>query len=92
MACRRRNRRIETPVAHHRLAADQFDLVRQGRHVLLDVVRPLVGEHLEVAELAALAAERDVQVQPQRHGGRRLLHRVPALRSTCSRFQQENGG
>ncbi len=63
----------ERPASHHRQAADQFDLARQGRDIGLDVRGVLVGVDAEVAELAALAAERNVQVQPQRHFGRRRM-------------------
>ncbi len=59
------------PLAHHRQAADQFDLVRQGRDVAFDVVRVLIGIDAKVTELAALAAERNVQVQAERRVGPR---------------------
>ena len=37
--------------------------------ILLDVARVLVRVDAEVAEMALLPAERDVQVQPERHAG-----------------------
>jgi hypothetical protein len=57
----------ERPVAHGRLVADQLDLPRQGADIGLDVAGTIVGKDLEVAEFAAFPAERDVQVQAQRH-------------------------
>src|SRR5688572_23524922 len=49
------------------------DLTREGGQVYLDVAGVLVRIDAEVEELAPLAAERDVQVQPQR---RLRRHRV----------------
>ena len=39
------------------------------RDILFDFVGVFIGVDAEIAELAALAAERDVQVQAQRRGG-----------------------
>ena len=84
----------ERPAAHHRQLADQLDLARQGRDVALDVVRVLVGVDAEVAELAALAAERNVQIQAQRHAraGGAAAQRPLRPRGSCSAVHCENGG
>ena len=55
-----------------------LDFAGQGVEVSFDVAGVLVGVDAEVAELAALPAERDVQVQPKRRrwvwrGGERRL-------------------
>ena len=47
------------PAPHHRQPADQLDFARQGRDILLDLVRVLVGVNAEIAELAPLAAKRE---------------------------------
>ena len=52
--------------AQGRQLADQLDLAGQRRDVGLDVAGLVVGEHLEVAEFAAFATERNMQIKPQR--------------------------
>src|SRR5260221_6509262 len=55
----------------------QRDLARQGAEVGFHLIRVLIGVHAEIAELAPLAAKRNVQVQPQRRA--RLRRRVQCL-------------
>ena len=82
------------PARERRLRAQQLPFAREQVEVLLDLLRVLVGVDAEVAEVAALPAERNVQVQPERHAGagrrrqRRAAHRAP----TASGVQTENGG
>ena len=56
-------------IAGHRRV--QLPLPREEIEVRLDFLRVLVGVDAEVAEVAALAAERDVEVQTERDVGRR---------------------
>ena len=53
----------QRPSGHRRQLGVALHLARQGVEVGAHVVAVLVGEDPEVAELAALAAERDVQVE-----------------------------
>src|SRR5262249_20747929 len=63
---------VERPAADALGAGVQLDLFEQCVGIDFNVVSVLVGVDAEVAELAPLAAERDVQVQAQRRaGGRR---------------------
>ena len=57
-------------IAHAGQLTQQLDLARQRCQVGFDLSRHLVRVHPEIAELAALAAERNVQVQTQRHVAR----------------------
>src|SRR5262249_20170505 len=59
---------VQSPTADDGLPAVEFDFLHQGVEVRLDVARVLVGVDAEVAELAALPAEGNVQVQAQRRG------------------------
>src|SRR5690606_30379589 len=45
----------------------ELPLAREQVEVVGDLLRVAIGVDAEVAEVAALPAERDVQVQPQRH-------------------------
>ena len=73
-ACRRRSRRSSSGrPAIAGVVGVQLPLARQEIEILLDLARVLVGVDAEVAEVAALPAERDVQVEAERHacaGGR----------------------
>ena len=64
-------------VAHDGLLADQFDFLAQRRDVGLNVFCVLIGEDFEVTKFATLAAEGNVQVQPERRiGDGRPGHRL----------------
>ena len=63
---------LELSIADGRRLADQFDLASQAIDVTLNRLSVLVGVDPEVAEPAPLAAERDMQIQPQRHTGIRF--------------------
>ena len=56
-ACRRRNKRIETAVTHHRQFADQFDFFAKRGNIIFNVFGVLIGEDFEIAKLAAFSAE-----------------------------------
>jgi len=66
----------ERPSTHDRLFADQFDLAGECGQILFDLLGVLVGVDLEVAELAPLAAEGDVQIEPERDVAGRRGHRL----------------
>ena len=70
-------------------ARSSVPLTRQQVQVLLHLPRVLVGVDAEVAEMAALPAERDVQVQAERRargaGGGQRRQRLAARRRRASR-------
>ena len=62
---------VQRPAADDRQLAVQLDFLDQGVEIDLDIAGVLVGVDAEVAELAALAAKRNVQVKPERRAGPR---------------------
>ncbi len=62
---------VQRPAGDRRQLAVQLELARQHVEILVDLARVLVGVDPEVAEVAPLAAERNVQVHAERHVGRR---------------------
>ena len=85
---------VERPAGDRRLLRVQLPLARQDVEILADLGRVLVGVDAEIAEVAALPAERDVQVEAERDrpgaGGAASAGR--ASRSTASSVHTENGG
>ena len=59
----------QTPAADGGKLAIKLDFLHQGVQVGLDIAGVLIGVDPEIAKLAALPAERDVQVQAQRRVG-----------------------
>src|SRR5262249_24238338 len=57
---------LQAAAADDRQLRIELHFLEQGVEVGLDVARVLVGVDAEIAELAALAAERDVQIEPER--------------------------
>ena len=70
----------------------QLPFAREHVEILLDFAGVLVGVDAEIAEVAALPAERDVQVQTQRHGRRGLGQRREAVGRAPAAIHTENGG
>ena len=68
---------VEAAAGDRRLRRVELPFARQQIEILLDLARVLVGVDPEVAEMAALPAERDVQVQTKRAR--------PASAGACSR-------
>ena len=84
---------VERPAVDRGIGVVQLPLARHHVEILLDFLRVLVGVDAEVAEMAALPAERDVQVQAERHRAPAgELSAGSASRSTASAVQTENGG
>ena len=88
-ACRRRSRRSSSGrPAIAGCSRVQLPLAREHVEIVRDLLRVLVGVDAEVAEVAALPAERDVEVEAERHrriGGaaqRRPRVAVDGLRAT----------
>ncbi len=63
--------KVDRPPGKDRQARVQLPLARQHVEIRAHFLGVLVGVHPEVAEVAALAAERDVQVHAERHTGPR---------------------
>ena len=55
---------IELAATDHGLPRAEFDFLHEGIRVRLDIAGVFVGVHAEVTELAALPAERNMQIQP----------------------------
>ena len=72
---------VQLPSGDRRLRRTQLPFVREHVQVVIDFLRVLVGIHAEVAEVASLPAERDVQVEAERNSrhGRRLERHLPVL-------------
>ena len=85
---------VQRPPGNRRQLAVQLELARQHVEVLIDLARVLVGVDAEVAEVTPLAAERNVQVDAERHVRSRAATRAPASRRRRPRpcDQTENGG
>ena len=80
------------PPPHHRLLADQLDLVLQRLAIRLDLLGVLVRIDAEIAELAPLAAERNVQIQAQRHVAAAADASAASISGKLLRPHCENGG
>ena len=85
---------VERPAGDRRLRRVQLPFAREHVQVVVDLLGVLVGVDAEVAEVAPLPAERNVQVEAERHAGHgRRLERRPCRRcSTAAVVQTENGG
>ena len=84
---------IERAAVDGGIGVVELPLARHHVEVLFDFLRVLVGVDAEVAEVAALSAERHVQVQAERYvGAGGELSAGSASRSTASAVQTENGG
>ena len=89
---------VQRPPGDGRLLGVELPLARQDVEISLHLGRVLVGVDAEVAEVTALPAERDVEVEPERHlerpGWSAVASPAPAGRrsSTASFFHTENGG
>ena len=79
---------VQRPAGDRRQVGVELPFVRKHVEVIADLLRVLVGIHAEVAEVAPLPAERNVEVEPQRHArNRRRLERgasVDGNRRPCS--------
>src|SRR5262249_5391283 len=62
---------VERPASDAGPGRQQFYLLQDGIEIDFDVLGVLVGVDAEVTELAALPAEWDVQVKPERHASPR---------------------
>ena len=84
---------VELAAGHCRRRGVELPLPREQIEILLDLARILVGVDPEVTEMAALPAERDVQVQPQCPVSRcGVCLRACRASVTAAVFQTENGG
>jgi hypothetical protein len=71
---------IERPTSNRRRPRQALPLAGQRLQVLLHLLRVLVGVDPEVTEVTPLPAERDVQVEAERHASwRRPLERRPRV-------------
>ena len=71
---------IHRPPGNGRQPRVELPLARQHVEIVVDLLRVLVGVDAEVAEVAALPAERDVEVHPERHARhRRRVQRRPGV-------------
>ena len=70
---------VQRPAGDRPLRAVQLPLARQRVEIALHLRGVLVGVDAEIAEVAPLPAERDVQIQPERHVGRRRRQRRPRI-------------
>ena len=68
---------VERPPVDRRIGVVELPLARHHVEIFFDFLRVLVGVDAEIAEVAALPAERDVQVQAERHR-RRPASSAPA--------------
>ena len=90
---------VERPAVDRRIGVVELPLARHHVEVFLDFLRVLVGVDAEVAEVAALPAERHVQVQAERHrrrpassapAARRARRRRPSRRRTADSWRRSS--
>ena len=90
---------VDRPAVDRRIGAVELPLARHHVEVLFDFLRVLVGVDAEIAEVAALSAERHVQIQAERHrrraassapAARRARRRRPSRRKTADSWQRSS--
>ena len=83
---------VQRPAADERNATVQRHFLDERVEVGFDIAGVLVGVDAEIAELAAFAAERNVQIQAQRRTGFGSRVESGVSVGQMAGFQKENGG